>query len=124
LADSDRVAAVARRPGVSLAALLEAAGVNQGLDPSAVLVAEIELKYDGYLAREREAAARLAELTSFVLAPDLPYLELRSLATEARQKLDRVRPATLAQAARIPGVTPSDLHNLVLEATRRRRQVA
>ncbi|MDP3911778.1 MAG: tRNA uridine-5-carboxymethylaminomethyl(34) synthesis enzyme MnmG [Gemmatimonadales bacterium] len=124
LADSDRVAAVARRPGVSLAALLEAAGVNQGLDPSAVLVAEIELKYDGYLAREREAAARLAELTSFVLAPDLPYLELRSLATEARQKLDHVRPATLAQAARIPGVTPSDLHNLVLEATRRRRQVA
>ena len=51
-------------------------------------------------------------------------LELRTLATEARQKLDRVRPSSLAQAARIPGVTPSDLHNLVLEATRWRRRVA
>jgi tRNA uridine 5-carboxymethylaminomethyl modification enzyme len=111
-------------PGVSLGALLAAAGVGDGLDRDALLAAEIELKYDGYLAREREAATRLAELASFALAPDLPYLELRSLATEARQKLDTVRPASLAQAARIPGVSPSDLHNLVLEATRWRRQVA
>jgi tRNA uridine 5-carboxymethylaminomethyl modification enzyme len=89
-----------------------------------VASAEIELKYDGYLVREREAAARLAELAAFVLPPDLPYLELKSLATEARQKLDRVRPNSLAQAARIPGVSPSDLHNLVVEAARRRRHVA
>ena len=47
-----------------------------------------------------------------------------SLATEARQKLDSVRPGSLAQAARVPGVTPSDLHNLVLAATRWRRRVA
>ncbi len=77
------------------------------------------------LFREREAARRLAELASFALPCDLPYLELVSLATEARQKLDVVRPTSLAQAARIPGVSPSDLHNLVVEATRwRRRQVA
>jgi tRNA uridine 5-carboxymethylaminomethyl modification enzyme len=124
LAEGERIAVVAKRPGVSLGALLAAAGVGDGIDRDALLAAEIELKYDGYLAREREAAARLAELASFALAPDLPYLELRSLATEARQKLDTVRPASLAQAARIPGVSPSDLHNLVLEATRWRRQVA
>lgn len=124
LAEGERIAVVAKRPGVSLGALLAAAGVGEGLDRDALLAAEIELKYDGYLSREREAAARLAELASFALAPDLPYLELRSLATEARQKLDTVRPASLAQAARIPGVSPSDLHNLVLEATRWRRQVA
>ena len=88
------------------------------------MAAEIEIKYDGYLAREREAASRLAELAAFSLPADLPYLELRTLATEARQKLDRVRPSSLAQAARVPGVTPSDLHNLVLEATRWRRRVA
>jgi len=124
LTESDRIAVIAKRPGVSLAALFAAAGVGTGAAAEAIVAAEIEIKYDGYLAREREAAARLAELAAFILPPDLPYLELRTLATEARQKLDRVRPSSLAQAARVPGVTPSDLHNLVLEATRWRRRVA
>ncbi len=124
LASSERIAVVAKRPGVSLGALLEAAGVGGEFAPDAMLAAEIEIKYDGYLVREREAAARLAELASFALPPDLPYLELRSLATEARQKLNQVQPTSLAQAARVPGVSPSDLHNLVLETTRWRRRVA
>jgi tRNA uridine 5-carboxymethylaminomethyl modification enzyme len=124
LGEPERVASVARRPGVSLRALLEAAGVTVTAEEAAVVSAGIELKYDGYLAREREAAARLAELASFALPAELPYLELKSLATEARQKLDRIRPTSLAQAARIPGVSPSDLHNLVVETARWRRQVA
>lgn len=124
LSEPDRVAAVARRPGVSLRALLEAAGIDVEQSDDALAAVEIEIKYAGYLAREREAASRLAELVSFALPADLPYLELKSLATEARQKLSAVRPATLAQAARIPGVSPSDLHNLVVEAMRRRRCVA
>src|SRR6266508_1859788 len=124
IAESTRIAVIAKRPGVSLAALFAAAGIGTDAAAEAIVAAEIEIKYDGYLAREREAAARLAELASFILPPDLPYLELRTLATEARQKLDRVRPSSLAQAARVPGVTPSDLHNLVLEATRWRRRGA
>ena len=124
LAESERIAVVAKRPGVSLEALFGGANVGAETPAEAIVSAEIEIKYDGYLAREREAAARLAELASFVLPADLPYLELRTLATEARQKLERVRPSSLAQAARVPGVTPSDLHNLVLEATRWRRRVA
>jgi len=124
LAEPERVASVARRPGVPLKGLLEAAGVPVTCDDGVVASAEIELKYDGYLARERDAARRLAELASFALPAELPYLELQSLATEARQKLDRVRPTSLAQAARIPGVSPSDLHNLVVETARWRRRVA
>jgi len=124
LATGERIAVVAKRPGVSLAALLEAAGVGAGLAADAMLAAEIEIKYDGYLVREREAAARLAELASFALPADLPYLGLQSVATEARQKLDHVRPTSLAQAARVPGVSPSDLHNLVLEVARWHRRVA
>jgi tRNA uridine 5-carboxymethylaminomethyl modification enzyme len=124
LSEPERVASVARRPGVSLRALLDAAGVTVTAEEAAVVSAGIELKYDGYLAREREAAARLAELASFALPADLPYLEFKSLATEARQKLDRIRPTSLAQAARIPGVSPSDLHNLVVETARWRRRVA
>jgi tRNA uridine 5-carboxymethylaminomethyl modification enzyme len=124
LREPERVAAVARRPGVSLRAALEAAGVSVTADEAAIASAGIELKYDGYLAREREAAARLAELASFALPTDLPYLDFKSLATEARQKLEHVRPGSLAQAARIPGVSPSDLHNLVVETMRWRRRVA
>ncbi len=124
LAAPERVATVARRPGVSLGALLQAAGLAVAADEAAIVSAGIELKYDGYLAREREAAARLAELASFALPAELPYRDFHSLATEARQKLGHVRPTSLAQAARIPGVSPSDLHNLVVETLRWRRRVA
>jgi tRNA uridine 5-carboxymethylaminomethyl modification enzyme len=86
--------------------------------------AEIELKYSGYLAREREAAARLSELADFRLPQDIPYEELLTLSTEARQKLGVVRPASLAHASRIPGVSPSDLQNLVVEVIRRGRSAA
>ena len=55
------------------------------------------------------------------LAGDLDYAEMRSLSFESRQKLGAIRPSTLAQAARIPGVSPTDLQNLVLEIERRRR---
>jgi tRNA uridine 5-carboxymethylaminomethyl modification enzyme len=124
LAGPERVASVARRPGVSLHALLEAVAATDGASAESITAAEIELKYDGYLARERDAANRLAELSSFTLPLDLPYLRFASLSTESRQKLDRIRPASLAQAARVPGVSPSDLHNLVMETIRWRRQVA
>ncbi len=121
---AERIATLARRPHVSLAALLEAAGVGADLDATSVLAAEIELKYGGYLARERQAAARLAELASFALPVDLPYPDFASLSTEARQKLDRVRPTSLSQASRVPGVSASDLHNLVMETLRWRKRVA
>ena len=124
LKTSERVATLVKRPGATLQGLLVAAGVEVRWNAEAVVAAEIELKYEGYLAREREAAERLAEMTDFVLPVDLPYLELLSLSTEARQKLAQVRPASLAQAGRIPGVSPSDLHNLVVETTRWRRRVA
>jgi tRNA uridine 5-carboxymethylaminomethyl modification enzyme len=120
----ERIATLARRPHVSLRALLEAVGAGAGLDQLSVLSAEIELKYGGYIARERQAATRLTELASFALPDDLPYPDLASLSTEARQKLDRVRPTSLSQASRVPGVSASDLHNLVMETLRWRKRVA
>ncbi len=120
----ERVAALARRPGVGLRELFIAAGVADLPPEDAIGAAEIELKYDGYIARERAAAERLAELATFALAADIPYQELHSLSTEARQKLGQIKPTSLAQAARIPGVSPSDLHNLVFEVCKRRRMVA
>jgi tRNA uridine 5-carboxymethylaminomethyl modification enzyme len=86
------------------------------------VTAELELKYAGYFVRERQAADRLARSGAFTLAPDLPYATFLSLSYEARQKLAAVRPHTLAQAGRVPGVSPSDLQNLVLEVERGRRR--
>ncbi len=115
-----RVADLVRRPHVPLRDLMYQAGsVEAHIDPDTWMSAEVEIKYAGYLERERNAARRLAEMASFRLPANIPYLELASLSTEARQKLDRVRPGSLAQAGRIPGVSPSDLQNLVLEVTRR-----
>ena len=125
IAEPQRVAELIKRPAVSLAELLGACEVSLGdFAGDVVASVEIQLKYAGYLAREREAARRLAELADFRIPVDLAYGELHSLSTEAREKLSRVRPGSLAQAGRIPGVSPSDLQNLVLEVVRRRRSVA
>jgi tRNA uridine 5-carboxymethylaminomethyl modification enzyme len=106
---------------VSLAALLAESDEVGALDPEALVSAELELKYAGYLVRERDAAARMARMGAFVLPPELPYESFRSLTTEARQKLGALRPGSLAQAGRVPGVSPSDLQNLVIEVERWRR---
>jgi tRNA uridine 5-carboxymethylaminomethyl modification enzyme len=106
---------------VSLAALLAPVDEARTLDREAVISAELELKYAGYLARERDAAARLARMGAFALPAELPYATFRSLTTEARQKLAALRPASLAQAGRVPGVSPNDLQNLVVEVERWRR---
>ena len=79
-----------------------------------------EIKYDGYFARERESATRLQSLAAFRLPDEAPYERMHSLSIEARTKLARRRPITLAQAASIPGVSPADLQNLMLEVQRLR----
>jgi tRNA uridine 5-carboxymethylaminomethyl modification enzyme len=125
VAAPQRVADLVRRPRVPLReALLQAVPALDDVPTDSWLSAETEIKYAGYLERERVAAEKLAELAGFRLPADLPYTELASLSTEARQKLARVRPESLAQAGRIPGVSPSDLQNLVMEVVRRSRAAA
>jgi tRNA uridine 5-carboxymethylaminomethyl modification enzyme len=121
LAHPVRVAEVARRHGVSLESLLAATDRLDGLDREAVSTAELELKYAGYFAREREQADKLRRLGDLRLGASIPYLEFQSLSLEARQKLAAATPATMAQAASIPGVNSSDLQNLIIELEKRRR---
>jgi tRNA uridine 5-carboxymethylaminomethyl modification enzyme len=121
LAHSVKIAEVAKRQGVSLSELFAAAGVGDALQRDAVVTAELELKYAGYFVREREQAAKLRRMGQFSLEGDVPYGEMPSLSFESRQKLAAIRPSTLAQAARIPGVSPTDIQNLVLEIEKRRR---
>jgi len=121
LAHAVKIAEVARRPGVALQALFDAAGVGNGLSSDVVVTTELELKYAGYFERERVQADKMRRMGEFPLPQELDYSSLRSLSFEARQKLAAVQPRTLAQASRIPGVSPSDLQNLVIEIERRRR---
>jgi tRNA uridine 5-carboxymethylaminomethyl modification enzyme len=118
---SVKISEIARRQEVPLAALFEAAGLTDAPVGEAVVTAELEIKYAGYFVRERDAADRLRRMGDFLLAAELPYADMKSLSTEARQKLAHRRPLSLAMAARIPGVSPADLQNLVLEAERWRR---
>ena len=115
-----RMVDVARRQHVSLSDLLQAAGADEGLPRDAIVTADLEIKYAGYFERERLQADRMKQMGDFALAAELPYGEMRSLSFEARQKLSGLRPRTLAQASRIPGISPSDLQNLVIEVERRR----
>lgn len=75
---------------------------------------EIEVKYDGYIQREQLQAEKLLRLENIRINPDFDYHLLTSLSIESRQKLSRIRPATIAQASRIPGVSPSDINILLV----------
>ncbi len=122
LPHSMKIAEVARRQNVSLRDLFAATNVGADLLPEAVVTGELELKYAGYFERERAQADKLRRMGDFGLSPDLEYAEMRSLTFEARQKLATIKPATLAQASRIPGVSPSDLQNLMIEIERHKRK--
>jgi tRNA uridine 5-carboxymethylaminomethyl modification enzyme len=119
-----RISEVVKRQGVALHDLFAAVGVATELSFEAVVTAELELKYDGYFERERSQADKLRRMGEFALDDELPYAQMRSLSTEARQKLASIRPRTLAQASRISGISASDLQNLVIEVERHRRVAA
>jgi tRNA uridine 5-carboxymethylaminomethyl modification enzyme len=124
LLQSVKIVEVARRQDVSLRALLAAVGQGADLDDEAIITADLEIKYAGYFERERAQADRMRRMGNFSLEDDLEYAAMQSLSMEARQKLSNLKPRSLAQASRIPGVSPNDLQNLVIEVERRRRLAA
>ncbi len=120
LAHSVKIVEVARRPGVSLEALFVAAGAPTNFSAESLLSADLEIKYSGYFDRERAQAERMRQMGDFPIPENLSYSGMSSLSYEARQKLGSIQPGTLAQASRIPGVSPSDIQNLVIEIEKRR----
>ncbi|AZI66992.1 tRNA uridine-5-carboxymethylaminomethyl(34) synthesis enzyme MnmG [Kaistella daneshvariae] len=76
--------------------------------------AEINIKYKGYIEKERENVAKLHKLETIKIPDDFNYSDLKSLSTEARQKMTKIRPKTIAQAGRISGVSPSDVNILLI----------
>lgn len=76
--------------------------------------AEVLIKYDGYIKRERQTAEKLMRLDGIRIQGRFDYKSLTSLSTEARQKLEKINPETIGQASRIPGVSPADINILLL----------
>ena len=72
--------------------------------------AEILIKYEGYIAKEKELVTKLSKLEDTPLKYDFDYHSLKSLSTEARQKLSNIKPTTIGQASRISGISPSDIN--------------
>ena len=109
-----------RRPEVSYADLLSLPGAGEALtEPQVVEQIEIQAKYQGYIDRQREEVERQAATENTLLPEDMDYAEVAGLSNEVRQKLARLRPQTLGQAARIQGMTPAAISLLLIHLKRR-----
>lgn len=88
---------------------------EQGMDAEVVEEAEIQIKYKGYIEREKFLAEKLHRLENIRIPSDFDFNAMNALTIEARQKLSRIRPETIGQASRIPGVSPADVNVLIVK---------
>ncbi len=103
-----------RRPAIDLASLGELAPELTGYAADAALEAELSVKYEGYLKKQQEQIARARAMEDWVIPESIDYNAIESLRIEARQKLSTMRPRSLSQAGRIPGVNPADIAVLMV----------
>ncbi|MBF1527657.1 MAG: tRNA uridine-5-carboxymethylaminomethyl(34) synthesis enzyme MnmG [Prevotella salivae] len=94
--------------------LKEAINVPENRKEEIAEAAEIQLKYQGYIEREKLIADKMHRLENIKIKGRFKYSELHEISTEGRQKLEKINPETLAQASRIPGVSPSDINVLLV----------
>lgn len=95
-------------------ALKEAINLSENRKEEIAEAAEIQLKYQGYIEREKLIADKMHRLENIKIKGRFKYSELHEISTEGRQKLEKINPDTLAQASRIPGVSPSDINVLLV----------
>jgi tRNA uridine 5-carboxymethylaminomethyl modification enzyme len=107
------------RPGVDYPSLMELPGLGPGVaDPRVAEQVEIQAKYAGYIGRQQDEIDRQRAQEAAGLPADFDFDRVRGLSSEVREKLKRVRPATVGQAARIPGVTPAAISLLLIHLKR------
>ena len=110
---------ILKRPEMTYRKMMEMLGCP-AFDEEAVEEMEITVKYEGYIARQEAAVRKAARMENEKLPPDMDYLSLDGISTEARQKMDKIRPFSLGQAARIPGVSPADISVLMVHVKQRK----
>lgn len=108
-----------RRPTIS-AKDLQALGYLTNYSAEVLYQVEVECKYRGYIEKEREAIVQAQKLENNPLPADIDYMAIEGLRIEARQKLDKIRPANLGQAGRISGVSPADVQILIVYLSTKR----
>lgn len=113
-----------KRPEISYFDIVKMANFDNPLDYELGEQVNIEVKYQGYIDKEFKEANRVLKLESVLIPEDINYQEIANLASEAREKLMRVKPRTIAQATRISGVNPSDIAILLvyIESNRKRKK--
>tara|TARA_B110000003_G_scaffold234164_1_gene237765 strand:+ start:5252 stop:7123 length:1872 start_codon:yes stop_codon:yes gene_type:complete len=114
-----KLKSVLSRPHITINDLLVCEELNSFLQekncmPEAIEQAEIEIKYGGYLNKEKESAAKLKRLENIKISSDFEFDKLHSISTEGREKLKSIQPKTIGQASRISGVSPSDINVLLI----------
>ena len=112
--DGAKMIDLLRRPQVSYAALAPVDPTRPEIDPVVAEQLEVELKYEGYIRREQAQIEEMRRLENRLLSPDTPYDTIHGLRKEAQEKLSRVRPRSIGQAARISGVSPADVSVLIV----------
>tara|TARA_R110000796_G_scaffold77799_3_gene173810 strand:+ start:2882 stop:4750 length:1869 start_codon:yes stop_codon:yes gene_type:complete len=115
----DKMFKVFSRPKVTMDHMLQLEGVSEfvsdnNLDREVLEQAEIQVKYSGYIAKEKNNADKLQRLENIKIPKDFDYSKLKSLSYEAREKLKAIQPVTISQASRISGVSPSDISVLLV----------
>lgn len=110
---------ILKRPEMTYRKMMEILGCPS-FDEEAVEEMEITVKYEGYIARQEAAVRKAARMENEKLPLDMDYLSLDGISTEARQKMDKIRPLSLGQAARIPGVSPADISVLMVYVKQRK----
>ena len=109
-----------RRPAVTYERLSKVIGWGEGVTPAMAQRIETEIRYAGYIAREERVIRDIQRHERVAIPEDFDYDPIETMTLEAREKLRRIRPRTLAQAGRIPGVSPSDIAQLSLALLKRK----
>jgi len=113
-----------KRPEVSYAAVLAMAGLAYGLDADEAAQLEIDVKYEGYVRRQAEMVDRFKRLEDAIIPDWIDYSAVSGLSTEVRERLLSVRPRSLGQAARMPGMTPAAISLLAFHLKSRRDRLS
>ena len=113
-----------RRPGLHYVDLDKYGLCNRDLSTPETEAVEIDIKYSGYLQRQQNQIDQIAKHEHRKLPPDLDYFQIETLSKESREKLAKVRPLTIGQAARIGGVNPADVNALLIYLELRNRQLS
>ena len=88
---------------------------KNNITPEIIEQAEIQIKYKGYIEREKLLAEKLHRLENIIIPEGFDFMSMNALTIEARQKLTKIRPHTIGQASRIPGVSPADINVMLIK---------